>query len=239
MGRPAILIVLVGLSCARGDTPLANGSEGGACYPNGTCDTGLICSSIDICVSADPCANVACGGRGTCETDGADVTCRCDPGYQSHSLTCVPTGCIGCGNCTSIGCGPIAPVCPLTGVCWESPLPLGAILNTVWGSSENDIWVGGERGTLLHWDGLAWTFNDFTTEWVIALWGTGASDVWALLGNCATYRFDGNAWVGVNGGGSCSAHTGWSATPDDAWHTRSSELLRWDGDSWTVFQNMA
>lgn len=42
--------------------------------------------------------------------------------------------------------------------CWEHPRPMGAHLEAIWGRSENDIWVAGERGALLHFDGGSWTW---------------------------------------------------------------------------------
>lgn len=65
---------------------------------------------------------------------------------------------------------------------WES-VPSGTTKNllTVYGFSASDVWIGGEKGTILHWDGKALTSvgspisNDIGT-----IFGTTAKDVWGL-----------------------------------------------------------
>lgn len=55
------------------------------------------------------------------------------------------------------------------GWCWEHPRPSGVALRSIWGTSASDLWVGGDWGTLLHFDGTTWTSRardpslDFTT----------------------------------------------------------------------------
>lgn len=43
------------------------------------------------------------------------------------------------------------------GFAWENPLPHGATLYGVWGSSADDVWAGGAASMLMHWDGRRWT----------------------------------------------------------------------------------
>ncbi len=42
------------------------------------------------------------------------------------------------------------------GWCWDHPRPTGVVLETVWGTGPNDVWVAGQLGTLLHFDGTKW-----------------------------------------------------------------------------------
>ncbi len=42
------------------------------------------------------------------------------------------------------------------GWCWDHPRPTGVVLESVWGTGPNDVWVAGQLGTLLHFDGLNW-----------------------------------------------------------------------------------
>ena len=48
-------------------------------------------------------------------------------------------------------------ICSKDQWCWENPLPQGNPLNSVWQSSDTDIWAVGDHGTIVHWDGKAWT----------------------------------------------------------------------------------
>lgn len=50
------------------------------------------------------------------------------------------------------------PRCSRSGWCWEFPRPQGNTLNSIHGTSAQDVWVAGNAGTLLHWDGSRWSF---------------------------------------------------------------------------------
>ena len=47
------------------------------------------------------------------------------------------------------------PVCN-RGWCWDHPRTSGHTLRAVWGTGSDDVWVGGELGTLIHFDGTRW-----------------------------------------------------------------------------------
>src|SRR5712664_2440221 len=66
--------------------------------------------------------------------------------------------------------------------CWQSPLPLGTTLLGVWGSSPDDVWVTGDAGTLLHWDGNTWVSFEGAAnlDGFLNVWGSGPNDVWAV-----------------------------------------------------------
>ncbi|MBX3205290.1 MAG: hypothetical protein KF764_09485 [Labilithrix sp.] len=77
---------------------------------------------------------------------------------------------------------PTTPPCKATDLC---PVATGAdprhALMSVWGSSKNDVWAVGSRGTIVHWDGMAWASTPSgTTQTLFAVSGTGAGDVWAV-----------------------------------------------------------
>jgi hypothetical protein len=93
-------------------------------------------------------------------------------------------------------------LCGSGGWCWRRPTPIGVQLNAIWASSPNDIWIGGDRGTVLHWDGKAWASRPLpippppyeqTAEAVQHIHGLGPNDVWATSGT-AMYHWDGSAW---------------------------------------------
>lgn len=81
--------------------------------------------------------------------------------------------------------------CSDTGWCWERPLPRGDTLHDVWGVSPDDFWIVGEGGTILHYDG--WAFSRVPVEdgqkgtvtaavnpRFRAIHGTSSTDVWAV-----------------------------------------------------------
>lgn len=98
------------LACG-GDEGAAIGSEGGPCYGNGTCDTGLVCTAAGLCAhdTEGPCAGVSCSDHGTCAIAGGDPVCACDDGYHAEGLTCIEDGTTGpCDGVTCSGHGTCA-----------------------------------------------------------------------------------------------------------------------------------
>src|SRR6185295_18311147 len=84
----------------------------------------------------------------------------------------------------------------------------GLALNTVWGRAADDVYLGGNQGILLHWNGAVWTRlpaplpaipNRATI--VTGVFASAASDVWIIgtfTGSGAPANFqhwDGQAWT--------------------------------------------
>jgi len=106
-------------------------------------------------------------------------------------------------------------------------------LTAVWGSSKTDVWAAGSGGTMLHWDGVAWTPTTLPSPTASpikntfhALWGTGPNDVWAASATNVIFHTDG--W---KGGGATwervpsATENDWSSAPIYAvWGDGSGEL---------------
>jgi hypothetical protein len=80
-----------------------------------------------------------------------------------------------------------------------SPVPFVAYFK-VWGSASNDVFVCGEAGTIMHFDGTGWTqqptgLGVTTTLFTVA--GRGPNDVFAVGGaaNAVALHYDGHAWT--------------------------------------------
>ena len=69
------------------------------------------------------------------------------------------------------------------GIHWNDVLiPRKRMLETVWASSENDLWIGGMWGTLEHFDGSRWiVFPIDTSIAVRSVFGYSASEVYATF----------------------------------------------------------
>lgn len=82
----------------------------------------------------------------------------------------------------------------------QSELP--ATLLAVFGFSDQDIFAAGSEGTILHYDGTAWSLMDSTTsKQICAVWGSSKTDVYAvtcqdsgLWGPNQVLHFDGAHW---------------------------------------------
>ncbi len=63
------------------------------------------------------------------------------------------------------------------------PTPMSArwSFTSVWGTSKSDVWAVGSGGTILHYDGTAWTATQSEhLDTFHDVWGSGPNDVWAV-----------------------------------------------------------
>jgi hypothetical protein len=79
----------------------------------------------------------------------------------------------------------------------------GAI-RAAWGTSSNDMFFVGDKGTIVHFDGTNWMkFPKVTEKNLVAVWGTSTTDVWASGWSSSTaasvlLHYDGSAWTEIN-----------------------------------------
>ncbi len=79
-----------------------------------------------------------------------------------------------------------------------------APLHTIWGSSSKDLFAVGDGGTILHYDGAAWTrMNSGTTKDIGHIWGPSDKNIWAAGWNqtknvSVLVHYDGVSWQEVN-----------------------------------------
>jgi hypothetical protein len=77
-------------------------------------------------------------------------------------------------------------------------------LRQMWGTSSNDLFVVGDRGTIIHFDGTNWTkFPKVTEKKLQSIWGTSSNDVYACGFDLSTaetilLHYDGSAWSEVD-----------------------------------------
>ena len=120
------------------------------------------------------------------------------------------------------------------------PLP-PVWLNTVWGSSGSDVYVVGNEGRLLHYDGTAWSPKESgTTNNLSSVWGSAADSVFVAGDNGMILRYDGADWTPMVSGTSNHLPTIWGAAQDDifvggAWGT----ILHYDGSAWSTMKSNA
>lgn len=76
---------------------------------------------------------------------------------------------------------------------WEHPQPMPDHFWPVWGTGPDDVYVGGTSGTLLHFDGRAWSVAVESWGCFYAIGGSSATDVWAV-GEGQAWHYDGTRW---------------------------------------------
>lgn len=95
-----------------------------------------------------------------------------------------------------------------------------AYLRAVWGSGPTDIFAVGYLGSVLHFDGKAWTamVHKAGTNKLTGVWGAGASgDVWVVGERGAVLRYNRAAktWTGASIETSGSLNGIWGSGPGD------------------------
>ncbi len=69
-------------------------------------------------------------------------------------------------------------------------------LHGAWGASPDDLWVVGDKGAILHWNGKALVARDSgTTKNLYAVGGTSASDVWFVGDSSVALHWNGQSLV--------------------------------------------
>lgn len=89
-------------------------------------------------------------------------------------------------------------LCGPGGWCWENPSGLQSnSLLALSARSPEDVWVVGESGVALHYDGLRWAARWAPTrETLRGVWATSDA-VWAVGDAATVLRFDGERWHSV------------------------------------------
>jgi hypothetical protein len=100
------------------------------------------------------------------------------------------------GTTFDAACDPADPNCVTKPIsCAEAawcPVATGVsslfVLTSVWGKGASDVWAAGSGGTVVHWDGAAWTAGNIPVKNTFHnLLGVG-SEIWALSATDTMYR---------------------------------------------------
>jgi hypothetical protein len=128
----------------------------------------------------------------------------------------------------------LPPICSADNWCRQHSLPQGHNLDGLWGSGATDVWAVGAGGTILHWDGAAWSPSPSGTNADLSsVWGSGATDVWAVGVGGTILHWDGTAWSPSTSGTSADFADVWGSSVSDVWVTGGVTGLHWNGASWS------
>ncbi len=106
-----------------------------------------------------------------------------------------------------------------------------------YGTAANDIWAVGDLGTVLHWNGTAWTSSNpgTTTTNFAAVWASSATDVWIVGDLGAIRHYNGTAWSASTSGTVQKLGDIWGSGPNDVWASGATgTLVHWNGTMWAV-----
>jgi hypothetical protein len=93
-----------------------------------------------------------------------------------------------------------------------------ASLNSVWGSSGDDVFAVGDSGTILHFDGSTWNpMSSGTEEPLNDVWGNSATRVFAVGESGTILRYNGTNWTSLNSGTTQNLKGVWGSSATDVY----------------------
>ena len=92
------------------------------------------------------------------------------------------------------------------------------ILRGIYVADANNVWVVGDSGTILYYNGSTWTAQTSgTSSNLNAVWGSSANSVWAVGASGTILFWDGTTWAAQNSGISTSISAVWGASSTTVW----------------------
>jgi hypothetical protein len=127
------------------------------------------------------------------------------------------------------------------GTAWSDVQTSTVGLSAIWGSSVNDVWVAGNLGTVMHFNGTTWsTMPSGTQNPLLAVSGSGPNDVWFVGTLSTVLHYDGTTLAPPSSvPPSASLNDVWSSGPNDVWAVGTANtgtvdsIFHWNGTSWT------
>ena len=116
---------------------------------------------------------------------------------------------------------------------------MGNGLSAIWGSGPGDIYAVGGNGTIVHYDGSAWSImNSGTTHWLLGIWGSGPSDIYAVGSGGTILHYNGLAWSAMDSGTAYELRGVWGSGSSDVYAAgqglgRFATILHYDGTTWS------
>lgn len=106
--------------------------------------------------------------------------------------------------------------------------------NAVWGTGENDIFVAGTGGTLLHFDGNSWRKMESGTENTLyAVSGTSRTDIFAVGEKGTLLHYDGGQWRRMLSGTEQNLSCIRAFSEKDVFAAgNNGKILHFDGNNW-------
>jgi len=110
-------------------------------------------------------------------------------------------------------------------------------VNDVWSFAPDDVWAVGSQGTVLRFDGAAWSTEQApVTSDLTGIWGFTPSDIWAC-GGTSILHYDGATWSiveDVEKHGLDGLTSIWASSANDVWVAGDDAIfVHWNGTTST------
>jgi len=97
------------------------------------------------------------------------------------------------------GCGDDDTGGSVTQIPFPEPDEVNWVLS-IWGSGDDDVFMVGNPGFVLHYNGADWTLTELTDETLTSVWGTAANDVYVCGHHGVLFHYDGANWSSQDSG---------------------------------------
>jgi len=107
-------------------------------------------------------------------------------------------------------------------------------LRAIAGTAEDDLWVGGQRGAVSHFDGETFERRNIETEGAVTqLWLPSADEAWAVVEHPAgVFHWDGERWSDRSPSGENVRPTGVGGNAANIYAVGNFGVVRWQDDRW-------
>jgi hypothetical protein len=162
---------------------------------------------------------------------------QCD-GLAQGGLSCLGFGYDGGALRCSHYCLPLTDMC--TRASWKGLATGAPIMFAVNGSGPENVWMTGQSGTVMRWDGAALSPVDAgTTANLRGAWTGSPTNVWLVGDGGTVRRWDGTSWTGPSPGTSAQLTSVWGLPSGDVYAAGQTSaykgtVARWDGATWSV-----
>lgn len=120
--------------------------------------------------------------------------------------------------------------------CWYNPLPQGGVITSFGGTGPNDIWVAGWGGTILHFNGQAWSISPSgTANDLYGIWSSSPNEAWAVGDKGLILRWDGTRWTPQTSNTAANLQSVWGTSGTDVWAVGYNGVsVRYNGSTWAT-----
>lgn len=170
------------------------------------------------------------------------------PTAYTTTFESMQPGCQGRSGCgftldrkTEVQVRFIKKVCTTPGWCVTPNLPTAVgnkNLRTIWGANPNNIWVAGEGGLILHYDGSSWSSAASpTTDNISALWGNAKKGFYGATAKSNLLGMQDSQWQILPESGQLTSQPLLALWGNDDGVLATGQVgsfLRHDGSKWTL-----